>query len=113
MLVSAFAVFTLAITLGVIMAIDVYRGRAPEWFFSVAHVFLVLFGCALLTITAVTSDARIYINNVLAMVIIALGALLAIAHKMRKPAPKLVLFLHIGLALGFYALLGGWAFNLL
>ena len=111
MLMGAFAVFTLVAVMGLSIVASVWRGQSVEAGYPLLHGAAALFGSALVILTALDGDTRVYLNIGLALVIIGLGATLGIFAKKGKRAPKAILVAHVGLAVVCYGLLGFFALN--
>jgi hypothetical protein len=111
MLVGAFAIFTLVAVMGLSMVTSVWRGYALEPFYPALHGFISLVGSALVIVTALGGDTRLYANIGMAVVIILLGVIMGVCSKRGKKPPKLILVSHVGLAVACYALLGFLALN--
>lgn len=111
MLMGAFAVFTLVAVMGLSIVADIWRGHAVEPFYPMLHGVTALLGSALVIITALDGDTRLYLNIGLAVIIIVLGAVLGFFGKKGKKAQKPILLAHIGLAVVCYGILGFFALN--
>ena len=111
MLMGAFAVFTLVAVMGLSIVFSVWRGQPVEPGYPVLHGAAALFGSALVIVSALDGDERLYVNIGLAVVIIGLGAAMGILAKKGKRAPKAILVAHVGLAVVCYGILGFFAIN--
>lgn len=111
MLMGALAVFTLVAVMGLSIVCSVWRGHAVEPGYPLLHGFAALLGSALVILAALGGDTRVYLNIGLAVVIILLGAIMGILSKKGKPAPKVLLIAHVGLAVVCYGILGLFALN--
>jgi hypothetical protein len=111
MLMGALAVFTLVAVMGLMMIMDVWRGRRVGMAYSMTHAAAALLGSALVIAVALDGDTRLYANIGMAVVIILLGVAMGFAVKKGKSAPKLVLMAHAALAVACYGLLGFFALN--
>jgi len=111
MLVGAFSIFTLVAIMGLSIVPSVWRGHAVEPGYALLHGTAALLGSALVIVTALGGDTRLYLNIGLAVIIIGLGATLGIFAKKGKRAPKGILIAHVGLAVVCYGVLAFFAFN--
>lgn len=111
MLMGAFAVFTLVAVMGLTMLADVWRGHAVEPAYPLLHGGAALLGSALVIITALAGDTRLYVNIGLAVIIIVLGLMLGIMGKKGKKPNKPIILAHVGLAVVCYGILGFFALN--
>ncbi|BBA32160.1 uncharacterized protein sS8_0192 [Methylocaldum marinum] len=111
MLMGALAVFTLVAGMGLMMVLDVWRGRRVGTAYSMLHAAAALLGSALVIAVALDGDTRLYANIGMAVVIILLGVAMGFAVKKGKRAPRLVLMAHAALAVACYGLLGFFALN--
>lgn len=99
----ALGVFTLVAIMGLIQALDVFRGSYTDKTFAVAHGILSLVGSAIVIFDTLTGgDERAWINIGLAVVILALGVFLSKRRRAGLPVKALVLA-HGGLAVACYA----------
>lgn len=104
----AVGVFTLVALIGVKLAADIVRSKPPSDAARLAHVVAVLAG-SLLVIWAAIGDPRLWINVVIAVVIIGLG--LALYFKRAKGGRPIALVgAHAGLAIVCYAILVYFSF---
>ncbi len=108
---GAFAVFTLVAVMGLSVVFSVWRGQAVEPGYPLLHGAAALFGSALVIVSALGGDTRLYVNIGLAVVIIGLGAVLGITAKKGKRVPKAILVTHVALAVVCYGILGFFALN--
>ena len=111
MLMGALAVFTLVAVMGLSMVCSVWRGQPVEDGFPVLHGAASLLGSALVILTALAGDTRVYANIGMAVVIILLGVAMGVFAKKGKKPPKGIIVAHAGLAVACYGLLGFFTFN--
>ncbi|BBL77097.1 hypothetical protein [Methylomagnum ishizawai] len=111
MLMGALATFTLVALMGVMMVLSMARGLPPDPYYPRLHALAALIGSGLVIADAVGGDERLYLNIGLAVVIIALGLVMALASKKGKKIPKAVLIAHAGLAVACYGILAFFTFN--
>ena len=111
MLMGAFAVFTLVAVMGLSIVHSFWRGYPVEPFYPVLHGATSLFGSALVILTALAGDERLYLNIGLAVVIILLGVTMGVLGKKGKKVPKALLLSHVGLAVACYGILGFFTLN--
>lgn len=104
MLLLSLGAFTVVALIGLIMACDVFRKKPTSPIFKVLHVVFVLIGALAAIVAAFSGDTRVWINIVIALVIIGLGALL-FAKRSKGEHPKGVVIVHGGLAVTCYLLL--------
>ena len=94
----ALSAFTILAIMGMIQAVDIFRGAYTEKTFAVAHGLLSLVGSAIVIFATLTGgDERAWINIGLAVVIPGLGLLLSKRRSERLPIKTLVVA-HGGLA---------------
>lgn len=110
LMTAAFCVFTLTAVLGLLIAFDIFRGRQPSPSSSVVHGITALVGSVFAIGAALSGETRIYINIVMAVVIILLGVMAALKRRKTGVAPKGLLAIHILLALACYLMLGATVF---
>lgn len=103
---ASFCIFTLTAVLGLMIALDLFRGKQPAPSSSVFHGVSALLGSVFAIAAALSGETRIYINIVMAVVIILLGVFAAIKRRKTGVAPKAVLSVHILLAVVCYLILG-------
>lgn len=111
MLIGALAVFTLVAVMGLSMVFSVWRGADSDPGYAALHGIVALIGSAMVIVTALEGDTRLYLNIGLAVVVIVLGAVMGIYAKKRRKAPKLILLAHVGLAIVCYGALAFFALN--
>ena len=102
---ASLCVFTLTAILGLMIAIDLFRGKALEPWASKVHGITALVGSAFAIGAAFTGETRIYLNIAMAVVIIILGLFAVLRRHKTGVVPKAILGLHITLALACYLLL--------
>lgn len=111
MLMGALAIFTLVAVMGLAMVVSVWRGQAVEAGFSILHGFAALLGSALVILSALGGDERLFVNIGMAVVIILLGLVMAVYARKGKKPPKAIIAAHVGLAVACYGILGFFTFN--
>lgn len=111
MLMGALATFTLVAVMGLMMVLSSLRGSPSDPHYPKLHALAALIGSAMVIVTALDGDERLYVNIGLAVVIIGLGLVMALAAKKGKKAPKIVLVAHAGLAVVCYGILGFFTLN--
>lgn len=111
MLMGALAIFTLVAVMGASMLANAWRGLPIEPIYPVLHGLAALAGSALVIVSALGGDTRLYLNIGMAVVIIALGALMGLMAKKGKKAPRGILVAHVGLAVVCYGVLGFFTLN--
>ncbi len=111
MLMGALAIFTLVAVMGLSMVISAWRGYEIEPGYPILHGAAALVGSALVIVSALDGDTRLYVNIGMAVVIILLGVAMGVFAKKGKKAPKGILVAHAGLAVVCYGLLGFFTFN--
>ncbi|NOQ14314.1 MAG: hypothetical protein GQ583_07555 [Methyloprofundus sp.] len=109
LLVASFCIFTITAVLGLMIAVDIFRGRHPAPSASIVHGVSALLGSVFAISAALMGETRIYINIVMAVVIILLGVTAAVKRRKTGVAPKAILAVHILLAVVCYLLLGATA----
>jgi hypothetical protein len=108
MLTYALIVFAIAAVGGLLLAASVLRGRLAPWALSVVHAFLGATGLVLLLAVVLQGAAPGRATAALAILVVAAlgGFYLASIHVRGKVAPKVVVFVHAGVAVaGFLTLL--------
>lgn len=105
LMTAALSVFTLTAVLGLLIALDIFRGKQPAPSASIVHGLTALLGSVFAIGAALNGETRIYINIILAVVIILLGVIAVVKRHKTGVAPKGILALHILLALGCYLIL--------
>ncbi|MGI9212637.1 MAG: hypothetical protein ACR2HF_09200 [Methylococcaceae bacterium] len=109
MLIGALAVFTLVAAMGLMMVLEKLQGRALDSTYPMVHGGASLLGSGLVIAAALEGDLRLYVNIVLAVVIILLGVYMGVCARRGKPVPKAILASHIGLAVVCYGILALFA----
>ena len=102
---ACLGVFTLTAVLGLMIAIDLFRGRELEPWASKIHGITALVGSAFAIGAALTGETSIYLNIVMAVVIIVLGVVAVLKRHKTGKVPKVILSVHVLLALACYLLL--------
>ncbi len=110
LMTAAFCTFTITAILGLMIAINLFRGAYVAPSSSIMHAASALLGSAFAIGAALLGETAIYINIVLAVIIIALGLLAAMKRRKTGVAPKGILAVHILLAVVCYAMLGATVF---
>jgi len=110
LMTAAFCAFTLTAVLGLMIAFNLFRGKFVARSSSILHGASALLGSVLAIGAALLGETAIYINIVMAVVIIALGVLAAIKRHKTGIAPKGILLVHILLAVTCYLMLGATVF---
>ena len=105
LMTAALSVFTLTAVLGLMIAFNLFRGKPVMPSSSIIHGISALVGSAFAIGAALSGETRIYINIVLAVVIILLGVFAAMKRRKTGVAPKGILVVHILLALVCYLML--------
>jgi hypothetical protein len=111
MLMGSLAAFTLVALLGVVMLFKVWCGGYLDTALTRLHAAAALVGSGLAIAAALGGDERIYLNIGMAVAIMVLGVIIAIRRHKTGKAPKGLLLLHGGLAVGCYAALAFFVFN--
>lgn len=104
MLIFSLGAFTVVALVGLIMASDVFRQKPTAPIFRLLHVIFVLVGALFAIVAAFSGDQRIWINVVMALIIIGLGCLI-FARRSQKQNPKGIVLIHGGIAVVCYLLL--------
>lgn len=110
MLIVAVAVFAIAALLGVLMAVDAFKGVGSSRLSRWSHAGFVLLGSVLVILAALGGDHRVWINIGLAVVIIPLGVWLCY-KRFRGIHPKALLVIHGGLAVVCFLILAYYTFD--
>lgn len=100
MLTYALIVFAIAAVGGLVLAGSVLRGKLAPWVISVAHALLGATGLCLLIVTVLQGAAPARVTAALGLLVVAAlgGFYLASLHLRGTVAPKVVVFMHAGLA---------------
>ncbi len=105
LMTAALSAFTLTAVLGLMIAFNLFRGKPTAPSSSIVHGISALVGSAFAIGAALSGETRIYINIVLAVVIIVLGVLAVMKRHKTGVVPKGILVVHILLALVCYLML--------
>ena len=105
LMTAALCVFTLTAVLGLCIAFDLFRGKPAAPSASIIHGITALVGSVFAIGAALLGETLVYINIVMAVVIILLGVGAALKRRKTGVAPKALLTVHILLALVCYLIL--------
>lgn len=108
MLSTALLIFAIAALGGMVLAASVLRGRLAPWVVSIAHALLGASGLVVLVMVVLQGAAPARVTAALAILVLAAlgGFYLASLHARKQVAPKVVVFVHAGVAVaGFLTLL--------
>lgn len=108
MLTYALLIFAIAAVGGLVLAASVLRGRLAPWALSVAHALLGATGLVLLVVVVLRDTGPGRVSAALGLLVFAAlgGFYLAWIHLRGTIAPKMVVFIHAGVAVaGFLTLL--------
>ena len=112
MITYAVIIFAIAAVGGLVLASSVLQGKLAPWSVSLLHAGLGAGGLILL-ILAIMEGAGGNITTAFAILVVAAlgGFYLASLHLKQQVAPKMVVFIHAGVAVAGFLLLAGTAFN--
>jgi len=102
---AALSAFTLTAILGLMIALNLFRGKPSDPSASIVHGISALLGSVFAIGAALLGDTRIYVNIAMAVVIILLGVMAALKRRKTGVVPKALLSIHILLALVCYLIL--------
>lgn len=108
MLTYALLVFAIAAVGGLVLAASVLRGKLAPWALSVVHALLGATGLVLLVLIVLQGATPGRVTAALGLLVVAAlgGFYLASIHLRGQVAPKVVVFVHAGVAVvGFLTLL--------
>jgi hypothetical protein len=98
------AAFTLVAAMGVLMALDVFKGVGTSRCFALTHAGFAAFGAALVILAALGGDNRLWTNIGLAVAIIGVGLVIS-RQRAKGIHPKGLVIAHGGTAVACYLLL--------
>jgi hypothetical protein len=107
MLTYAILVFAIAAVGGLVLAASVLRGKLAPWALSVVHALLGATGLILLVLVVLGGAASERATAALGLLVVAAlgGFYLASIHLRKQVAPRMVVFIHAGVAVvGFLTL---------
>lgn len=107
MLIYAVIIFAIAALGGLFLASYVLRGKLAPWAVSIVHALLGASGLVVLVLAVLQGEGAGRATAALGLLVVAAlgGFYLASLHARRTVAPKVVVFLHAGLAVaGFLTL---------
>ena len=110
LMTAAFCTFTITAVLGLMIAFNLFTGKYLQTSSSIIHGASALLGSSFAIGAALMGETRIYINILMAVVIIVLGVLAVIKRHKTGVVPKGILTVHILLALICYVMLGATVF---
>ena len=105
LMTAALCTFTITAVLGLMIAFNLFRGHYVQPSSSIIHGASALLGSLFAIGAALAGETAIYINILLAVVIIVLGVIAAIKRRKTGVVPKGILVVHILLALVCYLIL--------
>lgn len=108
---GALAIFTLVAVMGLSVVCSVWRGHPVEPGYPLLHGGIALVGSALVIVSALGGDTRLYVNIGMAVIIILLGVTMGVFAKKGKKVPKGIVISHVGLAVACYGILAFFTFN--
>ena len=100
MITYALIIFAIAAVGGLVLASSVLRGKLAPWAISILHALLGASGLVLLILTVLQGAAPARVTAALGLLVVAAlgGFYLASLHARGTIAPKVVVFMHAGLA---------------
>ena len=110
-LTASLAAFTIAAALGLVLAIDLFKGIPTQRSFTLTHAGMAVLGAVLAIGAALTGDTRVYINIALVVVIVVLGVMAAIKRHKTGVVPKGLIAAHAGIAVICYLILAATVFG--
>lgn len=111
-LIASLAAFTVGAVIGLLMAIDLFKGKPTSHVSILLHVIMVVLGALLAIGAALTGDDRVYVNIAMVVVIVVLG-FLAVSRRFKTgKVQKKFILAHASLAVVCYLLLAATVFGL-
>jgi len=111
-LIASLCAFTVAAVVGLLMAIDLFKGLPTSRVSILLHAGLAGLGALLAIGAALTGDSRVYVNIAMVVVIVVLG-FLAVSRRFKTgKVQKKFILAHGSLAVVCYLLLAATVFGL-
>ena len=112
LLFASLSAFTIAAIIGLMMAIDLFRGIPTQRFSILSHAGMTVLGALFAIGAALMGDSRVYVNIAMVVVIVVLG-FLAVSRRFKTgEVQKGFILAHASLAVVCYLLLASTVFGL-